>query len=251
MSEPSHPAPFTLERFVAGDLAARDREGVTGHLGSCERCRRRVDELRADIESFGREVPFEAFAARQAARFEGASRPRRLRFALPVGLGLAAAAAAVLFLAVPRTDDGVTRVKGGGPTLAFTVREGDDLHPGVSGETVAEGAHLQLRYEAGRWTYVALVGLDGAGRAEVYYPADGDALAPLPAGTEGPFPFSLTLDDTPGVERFIAVFGDAPLPLAEVRAALQRAPADPARFGELVLPRGMVASSVWIRHAEP
>jgi len=246
MTADTHPAPFTIERLVADDLAGGDLQTVRAHVEGCERCRGEVARLRADLESFTREVPFLAFAARQRARLERSpSRRRSLRLAFPLGLGLAAAAAAVLFVAVPhQADDGYVGIKGAGVALSFTVREGGSLRAGVPGEVVTSGTVLQLSYDAGRHTHLALLGVDGAGAITSYYPDGGDHLAPLPVGPAGAFPFSLTLDGTPGVERFVAVFADEAAPLAPVRAAVAAMRAT----GELTLPAGLVASTVWVKH---
>jgi hypothetical protein len=245
MSEHTHPAPFTLERLVADDLAGGDRQAVSLHVDGCPHCQGEVARLRADIDSFTREVPFSAFAARQRARHERPARGSRWRLAFPLGLGLAAATAAVLFVAVPHpADDGYVGIKGAGVALTFAVREGTSLRLGVPGEVVTSGTVVQLSYDAGRHGRLALLGVDGAGRVTVYYPEGGDELAPLPAGPKGAFPFSLTLDGTPGVERFVAVFGDAATSLAAVRSAMPAA----LTTGAVALPPGLAAGSVWVRH---
>jgi hypothetical protein len=246
MTADTHPAPFTIERLVADDLAGGDLQTVRAHVEGCERCRGEVARLRADLDSFTREVPFTAFAARHRARLErSTSRRRSWLFAFPLGLGLAAATAAVLFVAVPhQVDDGYVGIKGTGVSLSFTVRDGASLRAGVPGEVVTSGTVLQLSYDAGRHTHLALLGVDGAGVVTAYYPDGGDRLAPLPAGSAGAFPFSLTLDGTAGVERFVAVFADEAAPLAPVRAAVEAMRAT----GGLTLPAGMVASTVWVKH---
>jgi len=245
MNDHTHPAPFTLERLVADDLTGGDHQAVQSHLDGCERCRGEVARLRADIDSFTREVPFGAFEARQRARLERAPGRSFWRLFFPLGLGLAAAMAAVLFVAVPRrADDGYVGIKGAGVALTFAVREGTSLRPGVPGEAVTSGTVVQLSYDAGRHEHVALLGVDGAGVVTVYYPDRGDTLGALPAGPAGAFPFSLTLDGTPGVERFVAVFGDEAAALAPVRAAVAAVPAS----GEVALAPGLWASTVWVKH---
>ena len=134
-------------------------------------------------------------------------------------------------------DDPGTRIKGAATALHFAVVDAGTLRPGVPGEVLPSGSRLQLRYEAGDNTHIGLLGIDSAGSVAVLFPENGASLIALPDGTNGSLPFSLTLDATPGSERFFAVFAKDAAPLQSIRAALESlAGTDPATLGPLPLP---------------
>jgi hypothetical protein len=133
--------------------------------------------------------------------------------------------------------------------LSATVQEpGEPARPGVAGEALPEGTRLSLQYQAGENTHVVVLGLDSAGQVSKYFPESGERMAPLPGSSRGTLPFSLTLDGTPGPERFFAVFARGPAPLAEIEAAVRAlAGSDLKSHAVLSLPLDMSQSSIWVQ----
>jgi hypothetical protein len=250
MTAETHPTRFTLERLLAEDLGPEDAIAVEQHLGRCETCKAELAALEADDEAFRAEVPYAASRIEHERRREAkTARPIRLRLWLP-GLATAAAVAGVvLWTAVPHSPgEPGTRIKGGPTALTFAVLDAGDLRPGIAGETLKPGTRLQLSYEAGDNTHIAVVGLDAAGTTSRYLPEHGSTLVPLPGGAKGDLPFSLTLDETLGAERFIAVFADHAAPIEGLlHAAAKLSGTDPAILPALDLPEGLSQSTTWIR----
>ncbi|MEE8410166.1 MAG: hypothetical protein V3T05_11210 [Myxococcota bacterium] len=253
MTANPHPNHFTLERLVANDLAGDERNTVELHVESCDTCRADLDALKADEQAFRAEIPYAPFRIEHEKRRQARrGRPAWLRLWLPSLATVAAAAGIALFVAIPQTqvDDGI-RIKGGGTALTFSVFDAGSLRPGVPGETLAPGTRLQLSYDAGDNTHMAVVSIDAAGNTSRYFPdvqEVGNTLAPLPGGSIGRLPFSLTLDDTPGSERFFAVFATHAASMENLMSAVgDLRGSDPVGMGDLTLPRGLAQSSLLIR----
>jgi anti-sigma factor RsiW len=94
-----------LSALMDGELDARERDLVEGHLRACPACARHLEELRA-VDKAARELPvhapdgyFEAFPERLRARLE---RGRTGRRGLAPSWALAAAAAVALAVFTPR-----------------------------------------------------------------------------------------------------------------------------------------------------
>jgi hypothetical protein len=254
MQADTHPSPFSLERLVADDLAEDAKSAVVAHLSACSSCSERIDALKADVAAFAAEVPYSGFRARHEEKM---SRRKgsllRLRWTFPTLTAAAALAGALLV--VVGTDPGngsplsETRLKGAGVALSFTVREKSGItRLGSSGEELAPGTVLQLAYDAGENTHVALLGVDAKGVVTVYFPERGERLAPAPSGSQGVFPFSLTLARKVDSERFYAVFAKGPEKLAGVEAAARSVIGqDLTKAATLELPLGVSQSSFYVR----
>jgi hypothetical protein len=144
---------------------------------------------------------------------------------------VAAAAAGVLLMLrpVPPLAEAL-RVKGA-DTFALFVREGADAAP--LGAICSPGDMLRARYGSDL-PYLLVVGVDGAGAAQVLFPQGGQRSAPIDA-TPRFTPGSWVLDAPPGVERFVALFSPTPLAAADVLAALRAGrspPGDGVRMQE-------------------
>jgi len=117
---------------------------------------------------------------------------------------LAAAALALLMVQGP-TD----RLKGAGPhaRIDFMVLQDGTVTDGGPDTRVRAGDQVQFTATAHGFDSLVLLGFDGTGRMAVYWPERGsEALAIDPDETvllEG----SLRLDDAPGPEAYLAVFG--------------------------------------------
>lgn len=254
----SHPSPFELERYVAADLAAERRAFIDQHIQECSACGEQHARLAADIVDFQQEIPFSRFSARHRELVEKRRHRRwgRWQALLPAGAAAAALGAALFFVLAPtpQTDMPTAglpeiRLKGAGVALFYRVQEPDGtLRPGRSGETLPPQSVLQLSYDAGDNTYMAVLGLDSTGTVSIYYPEEGQTLGRVPAGAEGQLPFSLTLDAQGGDERFFAVFARGPAPLAPLKEAVQALGGRAiAQATLLQLPVDMRQSSFWVR----
>jgi hypothetical protein len=209
MMQNPHIPRFTLERLQAHDLSPAEEANISGHLHACMDCQQGLEALRTDDAAFKAEVPYAGFRIEHERRVATANEARAnpwRRLLIPA-LSAAAVSALLLFaVAVPRsTDDPGVRLKGAGVALGFAVVEEGSARQGVSGETLVPGTRLQLSYDAGDFTHVAVLGVDEAGVVTVYFPERGETLAATPSGSAGALPFSLTLDQELGRERFVAV----------------------------------------------
>jgi hypothetical protein len=240
------PSELRLDRLLAGELLAADRDTVERHLVGCARCtvrrRRRQEEKRlfGDTWSPPGQAPGAAFAHRRSAS---------------VGrwMGVAAVAAAILLVAVPLlrgTRPAETTTAKGQLWLRFFVRDGASgaVRPGTPNEPVHPGDALRFaidrRIVGNR--YVAVVARDASGKVTVYFPEPGGAAAPAPATADGLLPYSILLDDTLGPEVLQALLCGQPVELAPVVQALRRQP------GELAPPATCAIESITlIKRARP
>ncbi len=216
-----------LERHLAGELR-RDFEREASDAD-----RARLAELRAEHETFLRETDVAAEVAaihRRAARHAPEPRAPWFRWLVPVGaLAAAAVVMLVLWRRTPVDDD--LQLKGDGVTLVIYMQTDANSKKLASNDTVAAGAHIRFQVTAGKRGYVAVIGVDPK-TATVYvspYAYEG-GLCLLPGAIE--------LDDTPGDERFYAVFASEPFTADAAMAALRDHRALPdgvARSSEVVL----------------
>jgi hypothetical protein len=218
------PSDLRLDQWLAGELTQVDRDALEAHAASCEPCRRRRSELIEAQRSFASSAPVFAALAGRAP-----SRPRWWRAAAPV---LAAAAALLLALGRPwqywlERDDGATRTKGSVAQLSWVVRRGGRVVVGRPDQPLHAGDALGFAIRAREPVYVAVLGRDAAGRVSVYYPEAAE-LALVSAGGDQPLPLAVELDATPGDEQLHGVFCRRPVPVAQVKEAIERAPGAPA-----------------------
>ncbi len=238
-----------LERHLAGELPAARFAAAT------DADRTRLGELRADAEAFLRSVDVDMEVRRIQQRIER-SRPQEtskswLRWFVPASA--LAAAAAVILVVIKRGNDSPeglrledeTQVKGDEISLVVH-RQAPGGRDGStrlsSGDPVQAGDRLRFEINAGKPGFVAVVGIDGSGKASIYYP-DADAVA---GGRRTPTPFdpaqrllpgAIELDATPGDERFFALYAERPFSLDVVVPALSSKAALPPEISssEIVL----------------
>ncbi len=115
-------------------------------------------------------------------------------------------------------DGDVIRAKGLTPRLEAWVQAGDSARPLYTGEALAGGERVQLRFDARGRGFVTLGGRDSNGLVEVY--------GTVAAGESGlrAAPFSLTLDGSHGEQTFFALSTDERPDPEAVLAALRRNP---------------------------
>jgi hypothetical protein len=265
-----------LDRLMAGELGDGDAE-ARGHLQGCPACAARFAILEDERARFvtampplraAREVRDEASVTAPASARRGiaGAAPRPQRWLWPsMGAALAAAAAAtLLFRATPPAQDvpdagaGIIQVPGPAPApagagetrakgaahIGFYVKRGASVVRGGPGEVLHPGDTLQLVYTATSASFLAVLSVDGAREVSVYFP-DGSRAAPVEAGQEVQLPASTVLDATLGTETLHALFCDAPIDLAPVRAAFEAAPAAPP------IPAGCAVDRVQVEKRAP
>lgn len=252
MSDTSPITRFTLERLLAGELPDAEAARVRAAVAAEPRLAHQLAALEADTQAFRAEVPYAGFRIEHERRAQARTQKRAggwLRWLAAPSLAVAMGAASLWLVGIkPEAtgpSDGATiestRSKGASVGLSYGVREGSTARPGIPGERLGAGAVVQLRYDAGAYSHMAVLTVTASGEVGVLYPVAGQVMASPPAGPAAALPFSLKLDGEPGAERFVAVYGNGPLSLDPVRAAL--AEAGPAAKA-LELPAGY--AQAWV-----
>ncbi len=210
-----------LERYLAGDLdATRARELEARASGSD---RARLDEIRAESAAFLGSIDV-------AAEVRAIGRKMELREAEPRGLAkwwrwiagggmLAAAAAALLLFILRAPDDPVDAdlaIKGNDIALILHAPSGKL----ASGDVVAPGDQLRFEVIAPRRGFVAIIGVDGTGSPSIYVPDTGTKPRAYDPKSDRVLPGAIELDETPGDERFFALWSERAFAVDVVAAAV-------------------------------
>jgi hypothetical protein len=205
---------FALDRRLAGEFAPAEEASALEHVATCRRCERRWAELRAGRDAFAAEAPPLSLGAVPA---RGGGRAWRV-----VAGGCVAAAAVVALVLRGHPDDAGTRAKGGSSArFGFFVRHAGTVREGRSGERVQPGDALRFVYRGRDPRYIAVLSVDGAGRASTYFPDSPVAPREEPGVA---LPASTVLDDTLGEERLYGVSCPDPFDVEMLRKALEAAP---------------------------
>ena len=207
-----------LDRWMMGELAADDAGTVGTHVSGCAACSAAVAGMRGVREEV-------RALALPASLVPTPPRTRRPAAAI-VAAGLALAAGVVLTL---RPDRLVERRKGPPRALSMYVQHLGEVRRARPGESVAPGDAIRFAVSTPAPAFVAVLSLDPAGRAWVYFP-EGARAAQVGAGSEVPLPLGTRLDSTTGEEQILGLFCSAPVELEPIRLALQQ------QRGALVLP---------------
>jgi hypothetical protein len=101
------------------------------------------------------------------------------------------------------------------------VQHGDEVRRAAPGESVSPGDAVRFAVSTPLPAYVAVLSLDPAGKASVYFPQEPRA-ARVPAGSEVPLPLGTRLDATTGEERLLGIFCASAVELEPIRLALER-----------------------------
>jgi hypothetical protein len=205
---------FTLDRWLASELSEREESSARAHLSTCGRCEARHAALRRERERFAAEAAPLVLPPRRARAWHP--------WLASGGAALAMAAFALLLLRPHGAAEG-TRTKGGSTRLEVYVSHGGDVRRGGPGEAVAPGDALRFVVTSLDLPYVAVVSLDGAKHASVYYPSRGE-VAPIPLARSFALPESTVLDDTLGEERVFAMFCPRSFATEPLRRAMEAAP---------------------------
>ncbi|HMI94320.1 MAG TPA: DUF4384 domain-containing protein [Polyangiales bacterium] len=209
-----------FDRMFAGELGEDEARAIDAHVADCALCRARRQEL--ELARAGDEHRSATEANALHAR---ATRSQRSPFARTASgvLAVAALAAGVWLALAPARGPGESREElrfKGGHGFGFYVQRGAAVYRGGPGEQLLPGDHLRFVARPRERRYLAVLSLDGAQRATVYYPAGPRAVALVPSGAEQALPASVRLDDVLGPERLYALFCAQPLALEPLRTAL-------------------------------
>lgn len=218
-----------VDRYFLGEAGPEEKRASRAHIDGCADCRGRLAALENERRTFLMEQPFREFAARRLDGKhlpQGEARPRPA-FAsrwMPAVAGLAACLVLVPVVwrsgtvtDVATVAPGDIRTKGG-TLLEYYVKRGGEVTPGSSAEGYRPGDELQFVCAADGHAWVTLASIDSRGHVSLYRaPAGGtpdtEALLSLPGlgGEKQSLPFAVTLDDAPGAELFVMIFGAVPL----------------------------------------
>jgi anti-sigma factor RsiW len=226
-----------FDALLGDELTETDRRTLLEHVARCPRCRDRLAAITCERARFlASELAMPPWLATAANPAQSARVPW-----WSVGAGLLLAACALL-IGLPR-DTPTERAKGG-EQLSFFVKRGDRVQRGSVTEPLHPGDRLRFAYTSARARYVAIASVDAAKQTSVYFPS-GARAERLEAGREVPLPSAIELDDTLGDERIFALFCDAPIELAPVRAALEANEQAPR------LPSGCVTDVLMLHKESP
>lgn len=242
-----HLSAYLLEQQQLGLLEGSQAHQVQAHLTDCESCRHKLEAMQAEDRAFQAEPQHapDLFARRVLAKVERRAEERRPRLAWGWLTGMlvpAAAMAALLLFHLRTPSDSYVGVKGGA-RLTLTARSG----PLVDGARVHPGDELRFVVGAPAAGQVLVVGLNESGELFPYYPLQGERSAPIAAGQAVALPGSVVLDRTLGRERFYVLLSEAPLSVAEVRAAVK---AGHVTLAEPELPVAASQASVLVQKRE-
>ncbi|WP_437895676.1 DUF4384 domain-containing protein [Sorangium sp. So ce124] len=223
---------LTLDELMAGQLDAAAAQEASAHVAGCSRCSARRSEMEAARASFAASAPPLRLArGAPAPRAAEKVRPPRRWLAPAAASALAAAAAALFFFrfhAGPEGRDAEIpgeRIKGA-ERIGFYVKRGGSVLPGGAGERLQPGDAIQFTYSSTEARYLAILSVDGASQASVYYPS-GPVAARIEPGREVLLPQSTVLDDTLGTERIFGLFCSEAIAVEPLRAALAAHPDAP------------------------
>jgi hypothetical protein len=154
-------------------------------------------------------------------RFEALHSKRgRWPWAVAAGAGMAAAAliAVIATSAGPSArppdapdDTAADFAFEGGPAFRVLVAHGEHAAAVSDGARLGAGDWVRFVVTPGRYRYLLVASVDGAGRATVYFPSGGETSGPVPPGGEVALLQAVALDWTPGPERIFALFSEQPL----------------------------------------
>ncbi len=174
------PPGFVLERMLLGELEGTASEPWLRHTASCDNCRARIEELRAQDQRF----MASPFAQDLRGKLVNAARPRPSLRGWPVAAApalLAVAALAFVVVSRPRVDSFTS--KGGAGVLSVIQQREGRARPFDRRDLRAQDA-LQLRWAAARGGELIAVGVDRSGSLTVLYPDGATRSAPIRAGED-------------------------------------------------------------------
>jgi hypothetical protein len=222
-SEARCPSDRVLDLLLAGALDGASSRALREHLAACPACSARFAELGAFRDEVVPSLPSLSELVPQEPRL--LTFVRRRSGWMGAALGVAAAVAVWVGQGPSRSlPTEQTRVKGSAH-LGFYVKRGEQVFPGGPAELLRPGDAIEFSYEAPSAGYLAILSVDGAGHASVYFPlgSRAQAIAPGPHLLEQ----STILDAVLGRETLHALWCEAPVELEPIRRALESSRAVP------------------------
>ena len=216
-TETSCPSDRVLDLMLAGAVDETRSSALREHLSACPACSARFaelgafrDEVAPGLPTLSELVPEEppvlAFVRRRSGR---------------IGAVLGVAAAVAVWVG-RGPSEGLpteqTRAKGSAH-LGFYVKRGEQVFPGGPGALLRPGDAIEFSYEAPSAGYLAILSLDGAGHASIYFPM-GPRAQMLSPGTHL-LEQSTILDAVLGRETLYAVWCEAAVEIEPMRRALE------------------------------
>jgi hypothetical protein len=225
---------LTFDAWRAGEVTPEVTEGLKQHLALCERCQRRHESIERQAVEFWSQAPAPIFQSRASTKIA------RRRWLVPSALAVSALAAALVVYLAPREE---TRTKGLAH-VSFHVQHEGTVTVGTDGQKVFPGDRLRFSITTGKPAHVAVLSLDGAGVASVYFP-QGTTSRSYGMVNGLALDSSVLLDNTLGTESLWALFCDKEFALEPLRADLERA-------GRLPVPAGCTLDHhTFVKRAAP
>lgn len=207
---------LALDGLLSGEPSASACTDMRSHIASCARCSAREREFLQQRERFLVSTP--------ALASGFLMQPPRRRRSSPLAysaLALGAlVAASIVFMFRPPPSVEHVRHKGSAE-LGFYLKRGEQVLRGHALDPLRPGDLVRFVYSSARPRYLAVLSLDAARHASIYFP--NAPLSPrVAAGTDVALPSSVMLDQTLGRERVVALFCDAPVALEPLRLAFEQ-----------------------------
>ncbi|MFO0728922.1 MAG: hypothetical protein U1E65_34400 [Myxococcota bacterium] len=210
------PSDLVLSQFDAGALPQPVRAEIEQHVAACSDCKAWLDDGRAAFSKLSTEERAPILDAMVAASRARPSWQRRL----PAIASIAAAAAVLTVLLVPRSDPDRGLTPKGGPVALRIYREHEGkVSRALPGEKFNPKDRLRFEVDLERPGHVMIVGVEASGHLYSCFPARGEDSALLPFGTKQLLPDTVELDDSRGKETLFLVECPSRFRLSELKAS--------------------------------
>ena len=211
----SHLNTLVLHQLRLGELDPAKKSAAEAHLGACSRCAARAAAQHHDRARFEAAPTPPALLGLSTP----ANHPHRRATALASSFVAMAAALWLVALGAGAPDTPRERTRGDTPEIELWVQSSAGVRAVHPEDRLGSGDVVQLKYGTDGAGFAVVAGRDLDGEIEVY------GSLPLHAQL-AEAPFSLTLDDTPGVQEFFLVTGPSSFGADEARAAIRGARED-------------------------
>lgn len=210
---------LTLEQWALGMLEPDRTRVLEQRRHGDPELAARMDRVRAEVESAAIELPQLVLPADEPEAAGWLGWLRRPQWAV----GLAAAAAALIFLlpqalpegTAPVPDDGAIAYRGDFELRVFRVRLGEAAEQGALIDALP-GDRIQYDITAQQDGYLAIYNLQDDGQLQVYLPSQ-------PISAQRSVSEAVVLDDYAGSERIFFFIDQEPILEEQIRGAVQRA----------------------------
>jgi hypothetical protein len=207
-----------MDRLLAAELSKEHEREVRKHLFSCLECTARLETIKKGRDEFLLDPAPRLFVVKN----EPVVSPlwRRALGSKVAGGAIAAGIAVFGVFFALQGDELGTRRKGSSQQLGFYVKHEAEVRRGTSGEVVAPGDSLRFIYTIDSPKHLAIIGVDAADKASVYFP-EGQVTLPVPEGREVALPLAALLDETLGKETIYGLFCSDVVSVEKTRALFE------------------------------